>query len=241
MPKAHESIDVRRKRRALTTKEINRLLEVARERPLREAMTVRTGKREGELTAKVREDVRKKRQLLGLERSAMYATIIYTGLRKKELRSLKVGQLFFDERRSYIYLHATDAKNKQEAGLPMHSHLVELLKNWLEQKAQSLGVEKLKDEDDLFYVPDALYKILDRDLKLAGIPKRDSLDRTIDVHALRHTHSTQLARAEVSPTKAQKSMRHSDIKLTLGAYTYLEREDLAEAIEKLPKFGEIDS
>lgn len=38
----------------------------------------------------------------------------------------------------------------------------------------------------LFNVPDKLVKILDRDLAVAGIAKRDERGRTIDDHALRH-------------------------------------------------------
>jgi integrase len=43
-------------------------------------------------------------------------------------------------------------------------------------------------------VPKALVKILDRDLKMAGIAKRDERGRTIDVHAMRHTFGTLLSK-----------------------------------------------
>ena len=40
-------------------------------------------------------------------------------------------------------------------------------------------------------------KILDRDLRLAGIAKRDDRGRTLDVHALRHTFGTLMSKGGV--------------------------------------------
>jgi integrase len=48
---------------------------------------------------------------------------------------------------------------------------------------------------------------IDHDLKFADIAKRDSLNRVIDVHALRHTHATLLAQSGVSPSIAKSTMR----------------------------------
>lgn len=41
-------------------------------------------------------------------------------------------------------------------------------------------------ETSVFKVPTGMMRILDRDLKLARIPKRDERGLTLDVHALRH-------------------------------------------------------
>jgi site-specific recombinase XerD len=72
-----------------------------------------------------------------------------------------------------------------------------------------------------------------RDLKFAGIEKRDILNRVVDVHALRHTHATLLAKRGVAPSVAGKSMRHSNIKLT-GIYTHLDIQDVAEGVNRIP-------
>lgn len=48
----------------------------------------------------------------------------------------------------------------------------------------------------VFIVPKQLVKILDRDLRLAGISKTDDRGRTIDVHALRH-----YAACRIMPTR----------------------------------------
>src|SRR5206468_620858 len=64
VPRADAKADCRRKRRAMTEGELNRLLDVARRRPLLEALTVRTGKRKGEAAANIRDDVRARLELL---------------------------------------------------------------------------------------------------------------------------------------------------------------------------------
>ena len=51
VPKADAKADRRRQRRALTEAELVKLLDVARRRPLVDAMTVRRGKRKGEAVA----------------------------------------------------------------------------------------------------------------------------------------------------------------------------------------------
>ncbi len=54
LPKADEAVDCRRKRRSMTEAELVKLLDVARRRPLLDAMTVRRGKRQGQAVANVR-------------------------------------------------------------------------------------------------------------------------------------------------------------------------------------------
>ena len=90
-------------------------------------------------------------------------------------------------------------------------------------------------------VPTALVKILDRDLKLAGIPKKDSRGWTIDVHAMRHTFGTLLSRGNVAPRTAQAAMRHSSIDLTMNVYTDPKLLDVAGALDALPKLPLADS
>jgi integrase len=72
-------------------------------------------------------------------------------------------------------------------------------------------------------------------LNYAGIEKRDVMNRVLDVHALRHTHATLLAKRGVPETVTGKSMRHANIKET-GIYTHLDIEDVAEGINRIPDF-----
>ena len=83
-------------------------------------------------------------------------------------------------------------------------------------------------------VSSRLRAILDRDLKLAGIPKRDDRGRTVDVHALRHTFGTHLSKGGVAPRTAQAALRHSSIDLTMNVYTDPRLLDVHGALDALP-------
>jgi hypothetical protein len=87
----------------------------------------------------------------------------------------------------------------------------------------------------LFNVPDrhALVKILDKDYAVAGIPKTDDRDRTVDVHCLRHSFATWIGKSGVSPKDAQRLMRHSDVNLTMR-YTHGTAEAESKALDALP-------
>lgn len=71
-----------RKRRALLPAQCQQLLDVARQRPLQEALTVRKGSAKGEKYAEVRKEVRERLLLLGRERALIYKMAILTALRK---------------------------------------------------------------------------------------------------------------------------------------------------------------
>ena len=76
-----------------------------------------------------------------------------------------------------------------------------------------------------------------RDMKVAGIPKRDERGRTVDVHALRHTFGTLLSKGGVTPRTAQAAMRHSSIDLTMNTYTDPRMLDVQGAVETLPELS----
>jgi integrase len=256
VPKANEKADPRRQRRAMTETELVQLLEVARQRPLLEALTVRKGPRRGERYANVRPEVRERLELLGWERALIYKTLVLTGLRKKELASLTAAQLQLGELVPYAVLDAADEKNREGNEIALRDDLAADLRDWLAFKLERLQGEareqgepipaRLPPDTPVFNVPASLVKILDRDLVLAGIArrvkvggkwridKRDDRGRTIDVHALRHTFGTLLSKGGVAPRTAQAAMRHSDIKLTMNVYTDPALLDVRGALNVLP-------
>jgi integrase len=133
--KANEESDPRRKRRALTEDELVRLLEVARRRPLVDAMTVRRGKRKGEVVAKLRDDTRARLEQLGRERALIYKTLVLTGLRKAELASITIGQLELGADPAYLVLNAADEKNREGSTIPLRGDLAADICRWLSDKA----------------------------------------------------------------------------------------------------------
>ncbi len=244
-----EMYEIRRRRRPLTLEELAALLEAAEKRPLREALLIRRGARKGLELAKVAPAVREQLVRLGRERTLIYKTLVYTGLRKGELASLTVADLHLDVEQPYAELAAKNAKSGRGARLPLRADLVEELRTHLAEKLAQHCRQTLKDGraevpmalpvgTKLFNVPQNLVGIFDRDLAAAGIKKTDADGRTLDVHCLRHTFATLLSKAGVVPRMAQELMRHSDIRLTMNVYTHLQLIDTSDAVETLPSIGD---
>ena len=254
-----DKIDCRRKRRALTPVEINKLVKVAADRPLIDARTFTSGPKKGELGAKVSAETERKMKRLGRERALIYKILILTGLRKNELASMTVGQCHLDVDGPYFELHASDEKNRQGSQIPIRSDLAAELRSWIadliseikfnEEKQTCEGGdcgysgESLLSISDrtLFYVPTGLVKILNRDLEMAEIPKVDDRGYTVDVHALRHSFGTLMSASNVAPRVAQAAMRHSDISLTMNVYTDPRLLQVRSAVESLPVFNDAKS
>jgi integrase len=244
VPKADEKADPRRRRRSMTEGELTRLLDVARRRPVLEALTVRRGERKGQALAKIRPEVRQRLEAVGRERALTYKTLVLTGLRKSELASLSVAQLRLEGPTPYVDLDAADEKNREGNDIIIRADLADDLRTWLSDKLASLQAEALRTGGPIptrlpsmtpvFYVPSGLDKIFNRDLKLAKIPKRDERGRTLDVHALRTTFGTLLGRGGVPLRTAQAAMRHSDPKLTANVYTDPKLLDVQGALDALP-------
>jgi len=218
--KLQEELDIRRERRALSGEEIGKLLKAAEERPIHDMQSETGG---NQTQTAIRE---------GLERKLIYATFLYTGLRKNELASITIGQVFLDDKIPHLFLKAPNAKSRKAAMLPLHPELIVQLKDWVAFRKKE---GTASPHDKLFDVQKALCQILALDLAYAGIEKRDAMDRVIDVHALRHTHATILARQGVPITVIQKSMRHADLRQTMR-YTHTELENVLDGIGKLPDF-----
>jgi integrase len=241
--RANES-ETRRRRRALTADELARLLDVARRRPLLDALTVRKGPRKGERYADVRPEVRARLAALGRERALIYKTLVLTGLRRGELASLSVAQLRLDGPVAHVELEAADEKNREGNGVVIRADLADDLRRWLDDRLAALQVEargrggpipaRLPADAPVFTVPEALVKILDRDLRMAGIPKRDDRGRVVDVHAMRTTFGTLLSKGGVPLRTAQAAMRHADPSLTANVYTDPRLLDVAGAVAALP-------
>ena len=231
IPKANEKADPRHERRALTLQETQKLLEAAEKRPLHDKLKVTRGNLKGQKTAQIGQKVIDKAKRTGMERRLIYAFLVYTGLRKKELASITIRQLFLDENVPFLLLKAKDEKSKRGAEVPICNALLGPLREWLDvQKSEGL----IKPGDKLFNVQKALDKVLNLDLVFAGIEKKDRRDRVVDVHSLRHTHATLLKQYGVASHVAKESLRHSDIALTMNVYTHSGLEDVADGVNRLP-------
>jgi len=181
-----------------------------------------------------RPDVAKRLDELGRDRVLIYRTFLLTGLRLNELRTLAVRSLDLTPGAEVIRLETRNEKSGAGSTLPLRSDLADELRQWIAKK-------KLTAADRLFAVPARLRLIMNRDMKAAGIPKRDERGRTVDVHALRTTFATHLSTTGTAPRTAQAAMRHSDIKLTMGTYTDPALLDVRTALNRLPAFTPSDA
>ncbi len=240
-----EKADRRHIRRALTPDELARLIEAAEKRPLMEALKGNKGR--GDTTDKKAASLSAKSidalKWRGRVRAMAYWTAAGTGLRWGELRSITLGAVRLDADTPHIILHAKDEKARRGAQIPLHSELAAGLGLYIQELRSRLvgqrGASVVEfpgalDSVPLFDVPEKMTGVFHDDCEAAKIARYDGAGRAVDVHALRHTFGTMLAKAGVSLQVAQKAMRHSDPKLTANVYTHLGLMDVAGAVEKLP-------
>jgi integrase len=154
-----------------------------------------------------------------------------TGLRRGELARLSVGSLELAGPRPCVRLQAATTKNRRADTVPLRQDVADELRSWIAGK---------RPDELVFHVRKDLVHVLDLDLAAAGIDKEDERGRIVDVHSLRMTFGTWLARAGVPLTTAQKLMRHSDPKLTANLYTDAALLDLQGAVDALPLASEND-
>ena len=245
IPPANERTDRRHQRRALSQVEIDLLLDATRRRPLLEAMTIRRGRNAGKPLAHVRPDVREQLQLLGEERRLIYLTLLSTGLRKSELKSVDACQLIDTPTGTFIELEASDEKNGAGNSIPVRPDLAIQLREWIALTTpQPTPRDTIRIEGDscstdgrnrpLFRIPDGLDKIFNKDLALAGIEKKDSRGRVVDVHALRTTYCTMLTATGLPARMIQLAMRHGSIETSIRHYADPAIHDLHHAVSALP-------
>ncbi|MFO0383778.1 MAG: tyrosine-type recombinase/integrase [Pirellula sp.] len=240
--------DRRKNRRAMTAEELELLVKVAKLRPLAEYVKTRMiGSRHKDYWSKnpitmenlealaesatnFRNSKRStdKKKLEGEKWALTYRCLALLGLRWNELRTLTVGRLDLDD--ETVTLESFHTKNSKSDRLPVPRELCNDLKAWIES-------HKLSNSDCLFHLPHSGVKRFYADLAVAGIPRVDKYGLELDIHALRYSFGTMLARAGVHVSLCKKLMRHSKVELTLGLYTVHDAEEAKGASGALPAIG----
>ena len=163
----------------------------------------------------------------GPQRSVVYAVAYYTGLRRAEIVSLCWGDFDLGGDCPTVTIHAKHAKNKKSVPLPLHVDLRDMLASYfLACDSPGAAAKALK-------VPHRL-DAFNRDLKAAGIAKKDERGMIVDFHSLRHSTATRLASENVPLTVAMQIMRHSDPRLTAKAYVDQSALPLTASMALLP-------
>lgn len=156
--------------------------------------------------------------LLTPEELRCYEVALNTGLRRAELAAITYDEVLVltDHPRRYgVLVRGKTAKNRKDRVLPLPDGYA--VKTPLHKTQRFLRVPSI-----------ARFR---RHLHEAGIPEVTPEGR-IDFHALRVTFGTNLARAGVPLTLAQRLMRHSSPDLTSNIYTRLGVNDEMAAVDR---------
>ncbi len=249
VPKLDERKDRRRVRRALLEDELERLLNATANRPEMEMLLIRRGKDKGKLNAKVSPESLARARETGRERRMIYLTAALTGLRRNELTKITWADV--DLEASTLRVRIGVGKAKREDFVPLHPQLRDELASFKRSCAKvtdrvfsalpscrtfDLDLQWARAE----WINEAKDDPQERECreKSCFLSKFDEQGRVVDLHALRTTLGTNLARAGVSPQLAQRIMRHSDYNTTMGHYTVLGLSDTVQAIAELPGIGQ---
>ena len=250
-PRAKKTNSIRHPRRAMTVDELKRLFRVSSLRPLVEYSRSRLAGRNPEdwdrascKYDQIDEYVGLARQLLrndperlkslekiGRHRKTIYMVLALTGLRRRELDTLKVGDIGFGDQ-PFIKLRPENEKNGQGSRLPICKEIAAELAAWIDD-------HKLGFNDRVLNIPSDFIKVFHRDCRTGEIPKFNQRGERLVLHSLRHTYATMLVASNVAPKVAQECLRHGDVRLTLQIYTHLEDGEVSKAVNMLPKFNDV--
>jgi integrase len=217
----------RYRRRALSDEEIERLLRAA-ESDDREISAAWWEKGGG--------DGNPRRHPERIPQAPMWMAFLETGARWSELTKTRWADWDLEQRT--LVLRAENTKSKKRRVLPLREQLAVVLKGLRVTQERILGRVPAPSEP-VFLSPEAVkwmkatnnaMRLFRRVLKRAEIPRLDIEGRKIDIHSLRHTFGSRLARNGVGLVQVQRLMGHSDPKLTAQVYTHLDVEDLRQAV-----------
>ncbi|MEM7517529.1 MAG: site-specific integrase, partial [Planctomycetota bacterium] len=162
----------------------------------------------------------------GLYRLAWYLGAALAGLRRGDLKRICWRDVDFEER----LIRVRGGKAKREDLVPLHPQLREAL--------EALKVEAKALPTAHVFPREVTTLTVRKDMDRAGIAREDDQGRVADLHGLRTTLATALARNGVAPQIARGLMRHSSYETTLASYTALRTEDYAAALESVGRLGE---
>lgn len=174
-----------------------------------------------------------------IPQSPLWDTLLLTGIRWNEAVTLRWGDL--DPSRSLLRVRAEVAKSGKGREIPVPPDLIQALLDlhathvrvlhtqpgpwasvFLTPRGCSLGTGASSNGLRSFY---AL-------LRRAGIARRhDASTGSLDIHALRTTCGSRWAREGVPPQVVQYLLGHSDIRVTMKHYVFLNTEDARAALK----------
>jgi integrase len=187
-----------------------------------------------------------RRRKLRVPQAPLWRAFLECGCRFGEMTRAVWADVDLDRRT--IFLRAEHTKSGRSRHVPLLDGLVGELRALRETQALVLR-RPVRPDDRIFMTPEGCawpwatngaMRVFDRVLEAAGIDRVDAQGRKLDIHALRHTFASRLARRGVPLQKAQRLLGHSDPKLTAQIYTHVEVEDLRDAVETIETDGKAE-
>lgn len=156
----------------------------------------------------------------GRGRKLWYMLAYFAGLRLGDLKRLRWKQVDMEGR----VLQIPNGKAKRTDRVPLHARLYTEL-------------ERMRPHDCLpsaaVFRTHPTNETRIKDFRRAGIPQIDDRDCVADLHSLRSSLATHLARKGVSAQILKQIMRHENASTTERYYVHLRDEDKASAIAQL--------
>jgi integrase len=227
----------RRRRRAMSDAEIERFLAAAAEddRAMQEyvsaVITIANGSKGPRWASRFRGE--------RVPQLPMWRMFLDCGPRYGELTRATWADVDFEHRT--VTLRAEVTKSGKQRVLPLSDTLVREIRELRGVHERVLG-RPVRQSEVVFRSPEgAAYRplsktpmrTLSRILDKAKIAQIDEQGRVLDVHSLRHTCASRLARRGVPITTTQRLLGHSSVELTSRYYTHLELNDLRAAVESM--------
>lgn len=155
---------------------------------------------------------------------AIFATFIMTGLRKKELLSLKLTDVDIENLSIFI----RQGKGSKDRSVPINYRLAEILSKYLEERKKmnrTCSEFFTSYTHNIGFTQSGLKRLLEKIVKASGIK--------FTIHKLRHTFATLMLEGGCDIYSLAKMMGHSDIKTTT-IYLAANIEHLREQVAKHP-------
>lgn len=155
---------------------------------------------------------------------AMFATFIFTGIRKSELLNLKNTDVDVEN----LSLFIRQGKGSKDRIIPINYRLAEALQKYMvvRKKAYKTCPEFFASYTyDMGFTEDGMKRLVEKIVKATGIK--------FNLHKLRHTFATLMLEGGCDIFSLSKMMGHSDIKTTT-IYLAASAQHLREQILKHP-------
>lgn len=233
----------KRVRRAMNDDEIARFLDAAAQDDADQAAyvaaetTIANGTRGPGYAAQQRR--------LRVPQAAMWRAFLETGARYFELVSVTWADV--DLEAGTMRLRATTTKSGKLRYVPVLDGLVAELRALRAIHEQVLRCVP-GDGDRVFLTPTGepwpkasvnAMRLFDRVCALAKIERINVHGESLDIHALRHSAATRMARRGVPMTVTQKILGHADARMTGRVYTHLDIDDMRDALEAAGGCGKV--